>query len=86
MKENTQRSKWSWTFTWWVTTPPGEVKIIPKEEMANYQSEYVTRFTYLVANGWKKEEKKWVSPDNKYKFDSLNAAYQCQKFYDKIIK
>lgn len=77
-------SKWSGTFQWWEHYPPGEVRKIAKEELNEYQSEYVFCFNYLRDKGWTYSNKKWVSPDGVTEIDKCYEAYTMQKCRDNI--
>lgn len=60
--------------------------MVDPSEYESYQSEYLLYYSFLRSKGWKRENRKWVSPNGMYKFTHIHAAYRCAKFYDEIVQ
>ena len=80
------RSKWSHSHNWWFKEEPGEVKLLDVSELEGFESTYVRCFNYIKQRGWFRENRQWVSPDRRYKFTDIEAAFRCCKFYEEIVK
>ena len=80
MKEVKGESKWSGTFQWWDTHPPGEVKVLDNSEY-KYESTYTHMFNYIRDKKWYRDNKKWVSPDGTRSFFKILDAYNYQRIF-----
>jgi hypothetical protein len=80
------RSRLSHTFNWWFVEKPGEVKMIDVDELKGFESTYMRCFNYIKCRGWYREKGNWCSPDGKYRFNKIEAAFRCCKFYEEIVK
>ena len=74
-----QVGKWSGTFQWWDQYPPGEVREVAKEELGDYESNYVHCFNYIKDKGWTYKKPWWISPCGNLKIESCYQAYTTQK-------
>lgn len=77
--------KWGHTFNWWMLEEPSEVKMIDVSELKTYESKYMMCFNHIKSRGWLREDRMWVSPDRKYKFNNIEAAYRCCRFYEEVV-
>ena len=75
------------TFEWWRKyDDSGEVTIISKETLGDFQSDYVRCWNLVTDRGWKKEGIYWVSPDGRYKYNNVYDAYRAQMHWEEIRK
>ncbi len=72
------------SFTYWVKYEQGEPKEVDKEELKDYQSDYVRCWNYITDRGWSRKDKHWVSPDGKEKYSSVYQAYRVQLLKEQI--
>ena len=73
------------TFHTWRIYEPSEPVGVSVDEYKDYQSEYVFHYNYIMDRGWKREDKKWVSPCGKYKHVRIYDAYRYQRFCEDVL-
>ena len=78
--------KWSGTFQWWDVYPPGEIKVLDKEDLGYYESTYTHQFNYLREKGWVREGGKWLSPDRARSFSKVVDAYNYQRYFIEVLR
>ena len=82
MEKPVRETKWSGTFQWWDTYPPGDIKVLSKEDLGNeYESTYTHMYNYIREKNWTRESKKWKSPDGSRSFNKILDAYNYQKVF-----
>lgn len=60
--------------------------MVDVSELKGWESTYMRCFNFIMSRGWYREDKKWCSPDGKYRFSNIEAAFRCAKFYEDIIE
>lgn len=79
--------KYRYTFDSWNEGECSEVRNVPLDEAAGYQSEYVYKFNWLRENGWTRMNGRWVNPRPPYQtYGTLELAWGSQKYYEHIME
>ena len=77
--------KYPFTFETWRKGECSEVKNIPLDEAAGYQSEYVYKFNWLRENGWQRVAGRWVNPRPPHQtYGHIDLAWGAQKQHELI--
>lgn len=75
------------TFNWWVTYEyKSEVRLLNKDDLGSYESNYVRCWNYVRDRGWEKIDNFWISPDGRVKYKTVYEAYNSQKYKEMIEK
>lgn len=74
------------TFHPWRIYEPGDVKVIDKENLGDYQSKYLIYYNFIKDYGWFRKNAKWVSPCGTYEYRNIYEAYRCQRFKNEILE
>lgn len=77
------RKTYPYTFNHWMVGQCSDVKTIPKEEYANYESEYVRMYNYIRERGWYKDKNKWKCSKTGSSVTNIKDAYLAQKNRDR---
>lgn len=74
------------TFHPWRIYEPSGVTIVGKEQLERegYQSSYLIYYNYIMDKGWKREDRRWISPCGSYRHVNIYDAYRCQKMKEII--